>query len=159
MRDMAYTLQVGREAQEHRLGLTARTMEEVKEKLRGFLSGQAGVEGMEGVYVGEVKKKKEWLGGLSGDEEIAGAVSGWMRKGKYGRVLEMWVKGMEVEWEELYGEGEEEKPRRIGLPSYPFARTRYWVSVPGLEEKLEEKKRGERRRGGSVERAGSGGKR
>src|SRR6185437_4074082 len=33
--DLAYTLQVGREAHEHRLGLTARTLEELKEKLSG----------------------------------------------------------------------------------------------------------------------------
>jgi polyketide synthase PksN len=38
--DLAYTLQVGREAMEHRLGFTARTLAEVQAKLSGYLAGK-----------------------------------------------------------------------------------------------------------------------
>ncbi|WP_217559261.1 type I polyketide synthase [Paenibacillus sp. GbtcB18] len=37
----------------------------------------------------------------------------------------MWVKGGQVEWGKLY---EGQKPRRISLPPYPFARERYWIT-------------------------------
>ena len=37
----------------------------------------------------------------------------------------MWATGAEVDWASLYSS---HTPRRIGLPTYPFARERYWVS-------------------------------
>ena len=41
----------------------------------------------------------------------------------------LWVKGLVFDWNRLYGEN---KPRRISLPTYPFARERYWVPVNGI---------------------------
>ena len=34
--------------------------------------------------------------------------------------------GLSFDWNQLYGDS---KPRRISLPTYPFARERYWVPV------------------------------
>ena len=34
------------------------------------------------------------------------------------------MKGLSFDWNKLYGEA---KPRRISLPTYPFARERYWI--------------------------------
>ena len=56
---------------------------------------------------------------------MAQAIEAWVAKGKYGKLLELWVKGLSVDWRRLYGEA---KPRRISLPTYPFARERYWVA-------------------------------
>lgn len=127
LRGIGYTLQVGREAMEHRLGVRVRTVAELKEKLRRYLGGEA----VEGVYEGEVKKNKNAMAGLSGDEEMQEAVRKWMERGKEEKLLEMWVKGMEIEWERLYGE---KRPERVSLPSYAFARERYWVEVEEQEE-------------------------
>jgi len=41
-------------------------------------------------------------------------------------VLDLWVKGLVFDWNKLYGE---ERPKRMSLPTYPFARERYWVPV------------------------------
>jgi len=41
-------------------------------------------------------------------------------------LLELWVQGVSVQWERLYGE---DMPRRISLPTYPFAKERYWIDV------------------------------
>ena len=35
-----------------------------------------------------------------------------------------WVSGGEIHWPELHGQA---KPRKIPLPTYPFARERYWI--------------------------------
>ena len=67
---------------------------------------------------------KEGLRLFSSDEDMQEAVGKWIEKGKYGKVLELWVRGVEVEWERMYGE---RKPRRMSLPTYPFARERYWI--------------------------------
>ena len=42
------------------------------------------------------------------------------------KLLELWVKGLELDWSKLYGEV---KPRRISLPAYPFAKDRYWIEA------------------------------
>lgn len=40
-------------------------------------------------------------------------------------VAELWVKGLNVDWAKLYGD---RPPKRMSLPSYPFAKDRYWAA-------------------------------
>jgi acyl transferase domain-containing protein len=65
LKDVAYTLQTGREHMEERLALTVKSVEELGEKLRCFLEGQ---EGVEGLYYGQAKGNKETLDVLTEDE-------------------------------------------------------------------------------------------
>ena len=53
-------------------------------------------------------------------------VSEWLDQGQYGKVLALWVQGLELDWQRLYPD---RRPRRISLPTYPFARERYWAEV------------------------------
>ncbi|HEY4210829.1 MAG TPA: beta-ketoacyl synthase N-terminal-like domain-containing protein, partial [Steroidobacteraceae bacterium] len=117
---IAYTLQVGREEMEQRLGVQVRSKRELRQKLEEYLGGSWPIGGM---YAGEAGKQKEGLRVLGGDEDGRGLLQEWMRKGKGGQVLQLWVQGMKVEWEQLY---EGRRPRRVSLPTYPFARERYW---------------------------------
>jgi acyl transferase domain-containing protein/enoyl-CoA hydratase/carnithine racemase/acyl carrier protein/SAM-dependent methyltransferase len=120
--DMAYTLQLGREAMEHRLGMTAGTMREAAEKLRSFVNGAQEIEEL---CCGEVKKNREMAAAFRGDEDLVKALESCLKKGKTAKLLELWTKGVEIDWGQMYLEGE--KPRRVSLPTYPFARERYWV--------------------------------
>ena len=52
--NLAYTLQVGREAMEERLGLIVGSTKELAEKLQGFVDGKA--ESIEELYVGQAKR-------------------------------------------------------------------------------------------------------
>ena len=122
--DLGYTLQVGREAMEVRLGLLAASIAELKQKLQAWLSGEDGIDDL---YRGQVKRERDVLALFAADEDIAKAIDAWIAKGKYGKVLELWVKGLAVDWSTLYGEV---KPRRISLPTYPFAKERYWAPEP-----------------------------
>src|SRR5262252_2103034 len=119
--DVAFTLQVGREAMEARLGLLAGSMAEVLRKLQAYLAGE---EGIEDFYRGEVKRNKEALTVLAADDDMAQTIEAWVAKGKYGKLLDLWVKGLTFDWRGLYGD---RLPRRISLPTYPFARERYWT--------------------------------
>ncbi len=118
--DAAYTLQVGREPMEVRLALAASTVDELAGKLRAVLAGESGLDG---VYRGETKRRRDELVMFTRDD-LAGLIAGWLAKGQYEKLLELWTKGLSFDWNQLYGES---KPRRIGLPTYPFAKERYWV--------------------------------
>jgi polyketide synthase PksN len=119
IRDIAYTLQVGREALDERLAIMAESPGELKEKLGRFSAGEVGVEKL---YHGQVKSNRETLAVFAVDEDMAETTAAWIAKGKYAKLLGLWVKGLKVDWNLLY---DERKPRRIALPTYPFAGERY----------------------------------
>jgi len=120
--DIAYTLQVGREAMEERLAVIVGSVEELEEKLKDFVAGHDGIGDL---YRGQVKQNKETLGVFSADEELQEAINKWIQRKKYEKLLDLWVKGLNVDWNRLYSDI---KPRRISLPTYPFAKERYWPS-------------------------------
>jgi bacillaene biosynthesis, polyketide synthase / nonribosomal peptide synthetase PksN/BaeN len=121
--DLAYTLQVGREAMEQRLAFTTTSIEDLKEKLTHYLKSKNEIDDL---YRGEVKRGKETLAVFSADEELQEAIGKWAQRGKYGKLLDLWVKGLAFDWRQLYPES---KPRRVSLPTYPFAKERYWIPV------------------------------
>lgn len=42
----------------------------------------------------------------------------------------VWSRGVEIDWNSLYPGG---VPRRVALPTYPFARQRYWIEAGEME--------------------------
>ncbi len=126
--DFAYTLQVGREEMEFRLGFTAKTQDELKRKLSAFLTHE---DADQEIYRGTVQRNREALEVIAADDDMTRALEAWVEKGKYSRLLNLWVKGLSFDWNRIYGES---KPRRMSLPTYPFARERYWVPSHGNGE-------------------------
>ncbi len=123
--DVAYTLQVGREPMEERLALAVHSTAEMAEKLGALAEGNAEPEG---VHRDQTRRHRGEFSMLSADLDMADTVDAWIRKGKHAQVLALWVKGLAFDWNLLY---REHRPRRVSLPTYPFARDRYWVSPPG----------------------------
>ena len=122
--DLAYTLQTGREAMEERLGFIAGSIAELKAGLTAFIAGDALAAG---VYRGRGDRELAGIGHLlNSDQDMAQTFAAWIAKGKYAQLLELWVRGVDVDWENLYGD---RKPRRISLPTYPFARQRFWIGA------------------------------
>ncbi len=128
LQEIAYTLQTGRVAMEERLGLLASSVKDLERKLK---QQQAGEEGIPNIYRGEVKRNKEALSLIIADDDMKQTVELWVTKKKYAKLLDLWVKGVPLDWNKLYGET---KPKRISLPTYPFARERYWI--PETQGKL-----------------------
>jgi acyl transferase domain-containing protein/enoyl-CoA hydratase/carnithine racemase/acyl carrier protein len=120
---MAFTLQVGREAMEERLGLVVSTAEELVQKLGAYLAGD---EGIEDVYSGKVRRDGQSLSAFSTDADLQETVEKWIAQEKLPKLLDLWAKGLDLDWGKLYGEV---KPPRISLPTYPFARERFWIDV------------------------------
>jgi acyl transferase domain-containing protein len=106
---IAYTLQVGRDAMEQRLAFTAGGIDEMRRKLAACLDGGLGRAGIEGCHVGAAKRDKTIPTTSANGEDN----------------LRAWVDGATVEWEKSYVR----RPRRLSLPSYPFARERHWIGA------------------------------
>ncbi|MCP5004039.1 MAG: hypothetical protein GY941_08870, partial [Planctomycetes bacterium] len=113
LQSIAYTLQVGREAMEERLGFIVTSVQELEEKLEAYLSGNQEIEDR---YQGQVKGNKETLAVFSVDEELQEAIGKWIVRKKFPKLLDLWVKGLVFDWNKLYGDS---KPKRISLPTYP----------------------------------------
>jgi acyl transferase domain-containing protein len=79
-----------------------------------------------------VKKNKEALSIFNTDSTFQRTLTSWAQQGKWTKLLELWSKGLAIEWQELYVPGAsyaEVAPRRISLPTYPFARDRHWIEL------------------------------
>src|SRR5262249_27935126 len=98
LRDLAYTLQVGREEMEERLALQVSSFAELEEKLHGFLQEPQKAGDW---YRGQVKSYDS-MGTFAADEDGQKAVRAWMSKGQYEKLLAFWVKGLTIDWQQLY---------------------------------------------------------
>ena len=110
--DFAYTLQVGRDEMSERLAFVASSVEELRQKFRDFLQGDPGDAGGP-LYRARARNKK----GESRPVAASAALP---------ELAKLWVSGVSVDWRALH-EGAVSK--RISLPTYPFARERYWVAA------------------------------
>ena len=123
LKNVAYTLQVGREAMDERLAIIAGSIKELKEKLTAFLNSRIEVENL---YVGHVQNINDSAELFSEDEDLQQSIEAWIAKGKYAKLLGLWVKGLKIAWHKLYGNN---RSKRISLPTYPFASDRYWIPL------------------------------
>jgi len=119
--DLAYTLQVGRESMDERLGLLVHSLGELQDKLAAWLAGDTAIEGL---YLGQARRGAGVLAALAGDDDMDATVSNWFARSKHDRLLDLWTKGFNLDWNRLHGDGV--RPRRISLPTYPFAGERHW---------------------------------
>jgi len=128
--DLAYTLQTGREAMEERLALLVRSVDELAEKLPAFIEGR---DDIDDIFRGQANRHKEVLAIFAGDEQMDKTIQVWMQQRNYAKLLNLWSKGLNIDWEQLYCTNDQPVPRRISLPTYPFAAKTYWL--PEVAEK------------------------
>ncbi|WP_067339080.1 non-ribosomal peptide synthetase [Stappia indica] len=118
--DVAHTLQVARDAMEHRLAFVASGRTDAIRRLDAFLAG----EEMGGLHLGRVRANRAVISVLEGDADLRQAAAGLVSRGRHDELLALWVRGLDVDWTRLPGSAGR---RRVRLPGYPFARTRHWV--------------------------------
>ena len=121
--DVAYTLQVGREAFTERLAFTVSSRNDMQERLRAFLAGSdAAAHGLARGWVRRDREVPAW-------SAIGTDLCETIEQRQYAGLLDLWVQGLEVDWHRLWPE----RPCRISLPTYPFAGQRYWVERPARQ--------------------------
>jgi acyl transferase domain-containing protein len=134
---LAYTLQWGREPLKERIGFVVSSIAQLAERLQAYIAGERNIESS---YIGQVAKNQEALSLFSSDTDLQATVEKWMTQRKLSSLLAWWVKGLELDWTGLYGAA---RPRRLRLPTYPFAKERYWVTSPAQSAPVIAQSRGE----------------
>ncbi|MFI8356845.1 SDR family NAD(P)-dependent oxidoreductase [Streptomyces cyaneofuscatus] len=112
--DLAYTLQLGRDHMEHRLAVVCGDRDILAQRMDAFARGGT-------------PARNVWH---SATAKASSTTSLHPDEADLRSVAEQWTTGASVAWEQLY---REEHPLRLSLPTYPFARTRYWI--PGSENR------------------------
>ena len=119
MADVAYTLQVGRDAMSERLAFVAARWDDACARLAAFVDGAAPVGVMTGGLAAGAMARMETSERLK--PEVAAALDG----GALADLARLWVQGGVIDWGRLHGTGSAR--RRVRLPTYPFAGERYWL--------------------------------
>ncbi|MBD8525904.1 SDR family NAD(P)-dependent oxidoreductase [Pseudomarimonas arenosa] len=121
--DVAYTLQVGRDPMPERMALVVASMQELIERLQAYVDGDAD---RSGVRQSSVRRKADIV------NIDAATLDQWLRERDLTALIDVWLKGQEPDWRTLY---KGYSMRRCALPTYAFARERYWFSIDPAKQK------------------------
>ncbi|BBB92540.1 MAG TPA: beta-ketoacyl synthase N-terminal-like domain-containing protein [Methylomusa anaerophila] len=133
--DIAYTLQVGREPMEYRMAMLVGTQQDLihglEEYLRiAVLNGNFD-EALVPIFTGNLETEQSDISKLLFGETGKILAQKLLQEHDYKKLAIYWVQGGGVNWELLH---EGQNAKRIPLPTYPFAKEKYWVSTGQTEE-------------------------
>ncbi|MBT5705624.1 MAG: SDR family NAD(P)-dependent oxidoreductase, partial [Verrucomicrobia bacterium] len=121
LRDLAYTLQIGRKAMQSRVSFLIRNAQELIPILGRFAEGE---EGIENCYQGDAKRRSSIVILFEAEADYPEKIANLWREGKSREIAKLWAEGVEVDWHAFY---QREKRFRLSLPTYPFLEEPYWV--------------------------------
>ncbi|RZK99960.1 MAG: SDR family NAD(P)-dependent oxidoreductase, partial [Rubrivivax sp.] len=126
LRNLAYTLQVGRQALEHRWAVVVHNKAELAMALRNGVTPRKVVDmHAPAILVGNSRDRDTWNPFLDADAEVI-LIDRYTQNGDLNKIGLFWVNGGVIPWKALYRHG---LPRRMQLPVYPFV----WSAYPVKE--------------------------
>ena len=135
---ISYTLNMGREHYAHRCAWVVNDVEVLREGLAAYLTKEQGDECFEGLVDqntsfehNAIFEKVLELTLKELDSQSYSDAAGYHKNLKV--LADLYVKGYQFDWSQLYAD---EPKQRISLPTYPFAKERYWVSSLGNKAKV-----------------------
>ncbi|WP_439896702.1 thioester reductase domain-containing protein [Burkholderia ubonensis] len=119
LHDLAYTLQIGRDAMASRFGCVVGSLVELQAALAAFVEGDAS----RGWHAHRLAGDRHGLAELDADPELrASLVDQCIATGKLDKLVALWCQGLGVDWPALH---RGRARRRVHLPAYPFDGPRY----------------------------------
>ncbi|HYK05693.1 MAG TPA: SDR family NAD(P)-dependent oxidoreductase [Thermoanaerobaculia bacterium] len=115
LEDFAYTLQAGRDEMPERVALLAASIDDLKQKFGQILAGERPADSYRGTVSGKAVPPP------------AADVQGVIEQNDLSKLAELWIAGAKIDWRLLHTSG---VPRRLSVPTYPFAKDRHWLSIP-----------------------------
>ncbi|MED0939953.1 amino acid adenylation domain-containing protein [Bacillus mobilis] len=116
LKNIAYTLQVGREELKTRFAIIVSSINELKNTLKQYLNGT--LEQSKYFY-GVIKSNKKSRIHLSEKE-----IESYIKNNKLNELCISWTSGNEMNWDVLYSDYGEDY-QRVPLPTYPFSKDTY----------------------------------
>ena len=120
IKDVAYTLQVGRKSFVHRLVLVAKTKRELVERLDDYIEGKTDKSILSGCV-----KNNEGITKLLSRKEKEQFIQLVSQGRDPHKIAQLWVDGLLSDWQ---GMAVQADANRISLPTYPFADKRHWIT-------------------------------
>ncbi|MEH1781716.1 MAG: amino acid adenylation domain-containing protein, partial [Nostoc sp.] len=119
LRNITYTLQVGRESMEEKAAWVVSGIEELMDRLSAYAQGK-----QEDLCIRGSSEPGKRVPTLEGQEGVSFIQN--LAKGQFWEDIGcLWVLGCKINWEILYPP--EGYPQRLHLPTYPFAEDSYWL--------------------------------
>jgi acyl transferase domain-containing protein len=116
--DAIYTWQVGRTAMKRRLAVKVSGSADLRQKLQHWLVEESAHSSRSGPPGADQASAPALLEAalLERDLDLLG---------------QLWTAGMDIDWRKLHAPGgsNRSRPRRIRVPTYPFARQRHWIDA------------------------------
>lgn len=126
--DVAYTLQVGRNVLNERIAFVAESIDDVKKTLKAYEEGNHSV-----VYAGNYVDNKD-SGKLPSISKSQ--IQAYFEEGDLEKLASVWADGAEVDFNYAWKSG---KANRLVLPTYEFAKNKYWFREAKPVTKVEAK--------------------
>lgn len=122
LKDIAFTLQAGRDHLRCRVAITAANREELLDRLQLFAKAPGAAAQESGIFQGTAASKQEPGAGILGERPPAFP---WpLSEPDCKKLASLWVSGAPVDWANLH-HGRELS--RVSLPTYPFSQESYWI--------------------------------
>ncbi len=120
--EIAYTLQIGREPLEERVAFTVSSSAELRQRLELLIAQDTATDFVHGNTRQDRGVPAAVLAGSEGRQFLQSLID----NRNLTKLAQLWVNGVEVEWEALWRGSE---VRRVSLPGYAFGWKRYWVPM------------------------------
>jgi acyl transferase domain-containing protein len=117
--DAIHTWQVGRVAMKQRLAIKVKDRADLHGKLEQWLKDRGSIVD---AWSGEVNLRDASAAGPWKDESGQQLLDQALADRDLERIGTLWTAGAEIDWQKLHADSASNKPRRIGVPTYPFAR-------------------------------------
>ena len=129
LQNIAHTLQIGREAMPERLAIVTSSKEELARQLEQFVKND--VAFTEDIFTANIKDESAdfLMKGKAGAVYIKEAI----QEKELASIAQLWTKGVEIKWQLLYSSTS--SLQRVSLPTYPFAKEKYWVQTSNTDVK------------------------
>ena len=125
LRDLAFTLQLGRESMAQRFACIVSSLSELKALIKQVLADEKAASNT--IFASKVSTNDPSLTLFNSDKDAKGLLDKWVTRADLTKILPLWVKGVKVNWHLLYQDiPEDQKPYRISLPTYSFESNCYW---------------------------------
>ncbi|WP_281988846.1 SDR family NAD(P)-dependent oxidoreductase [Aquimarina aggregata] len=129
--DVAYTLHIGRESMEERLAFSVSSIAALQEHLQEYINETT--YNKHKIYTGNIDHNKQGVSNILEGNEWETYINNVITNKNYAKLAQLWLEGVVIEWQYLYNDV---SPKKIGLPTYPFAKNEYWLPEPIIDKNV-----------------------